>query len=221
MKAGNAGEMRVSRILAEINAEAIHDFVFVEKGVTRQVDHIVRGSESLIVLETKNWSGTIAGGPRGSWRVQGKKERKARYFDNPLEQNAGHLGGLVRMLGQPATGVVVMAGSGKPASGGFPEGVVTSRALAREMMSLGAGMRPSRGVEAAWRELRRQAAPSLMKPLRRRHEDRMRKRNGHQPWWDWWALGAGALAACVLIPGDFTIPSGAEVINSFALHFLP
>lgn len=97
---GRAGEIRVERLLSRLQAEALHDIVLTDgRGGLTQIDHLVLTDRALLVLETKEYSGTVLGREREShWtqRLGGKSYR----FQNPLRQNYLHLAA-VRMLASP------------------------------------------------------------------------------------------------------------------------
>lgn len=196
MAAGAAGERRVARALAAAGFEAINDFVFVDRGVSRQVDHLVRCRDTLVCLETKNWAGSIRGWDRGEWQVDRPGGRKSRAHDNPLDQNLEHVAGVARLTGVRVEGLVVMAGSARHVSGRFPDGVARIGDAVELLRQAGADGGCGRQVDDAWRALRRESGAKAMDGLRFRHA-RSTAGRVPAPWLDWWALASMvAAAAC-------------------------
>ena len=63
-QAGEIGEVAVSSVLRQCdsgNAIVIDDYMTIEEGASRQIDHICICSNGVFVIETKNYSGTVYG----------------------------------------------------------------------------------------------------------------------------------------------------------------
>ena len=92
-KAGEIGENAVASVLKKCdsgNALVINDYMTVEEGQSRQIDHICICSNGVFVIETKNFAGTIYGGEdEYMWQqyVNGQKHD----FYSPLKQNITHM----------------------------------------------------------------------------------------------------------------------------------
>ena len=92
-KAGEIGENAVTSVLKKCdsgNALVINDYMTVEEGQSRQIDHICICSNGVFVIETKNFAGTIYGGEdEYMWQqyVNGQKHE----FYSPLKQNITHM----------------------------------------------------------------------------------------------------------------------------------
>lgn len=92
-KAGEIGENAVASVLKKCdsgNALVINDYMTVEEGQSRQIDHICICSNGVFVIETKNFAGTIYGGQdEYMWQqyVNGQKHE----FYSPLKQNITHM----------------------------------------------------------------------------------------------------------------------------------
>lgn len=90
---GDIGEMKVKLRLKFLpkGYKIINDVMLAnDKGKTVQIDHIVVGINGVFVIETKNYTGTICGGPEEvSWKQIFQKS--SHDFYNPLFQNKGHI----------------------------------------------------------------------------------------------------------------------------------
>ena len=125
MLKGLAGEVRVRAAgrlgLGKGRYTAFHDVMFRFGEATMQVDHVYVSRFGVFVVETKNMSGSIYGAAADRrWTVVHGR-RKRRMF-SPIVQNAGHVGGVRRVLGlrggdSRVVSVVVFAGSAV-----FPKG---------------------------------------------------------------------------------------------------
>jgi hypothetical protein len=80
-----------------------------------QVDHLVRGPDCILVIETKRYGGHITGSLRGDVWVQHLAGGEVRYsFRNPIRQNHRHCRAVEAVLAGldvPVGGYVVSAGS--------------------------------------------------------------------------------------------------------------
>lgn len=115
--AGRSGERRVAEQLAVLDdRHAVFNDVTLRSGLRRaQIDHLVIGPHGVVVMETKNWSGTLVGSADDSvWR-QMRPGQPPRRLDNPLRQNEQHAAvvrDLLRRAGVgevPVESLVVMA----------------------------------------------------------------------------------------------------------------
>ncbi len=111
---GRKGERRVAAAIARLNVPALHDVILpVERGLT-QIDHVVRGSHRVLVIETKTYRGHITGHPAGEEWVQHLSDGTTSHtLRNPVWQNRRHcraVEGVLAGLGVPVVGYVVSAG---------------------------------------------------------------------------------------------------------------
>ena len=111
---GLKGERKVAAAIARLDVPALHDVILpVEHGLT-QIDHIARGSDRLLVIETKTYRGHITGHPAGKEWVQHLSDGTTSHsLRNPVWQNRRHcraVEGVLAGLGVPVSGYVVSAG---------------------------------------------------------------------------------------------------------------
>jgi hypothetical protein len=88
---GLAGEQKVNDILKEHKLLFFHDVLLKQGPVSSQFDHIVVfPNKTILVIETKNKDGFIAGGSNDEKWLQ-VVGRNRYYFYNPIWQNEGHI----------------------------------------------------------------------------------------------------------------------------------
>ena len=98
---GFMGEWRVARLLRRHRLEARHDVLLPHpdgEGWT-QIDHLVRLPDRILVVETKNLGGRLAGGERDERWTQ-RFGRHCHVIQNPLHQNALHLRAVRAVVGR-------------------------------------------------------------------------------------------------------------------------
>ena len=200
-KSGDAGERKVSECLAQMgDLQFENDLVFVQDGRTVQVDHVVRGVDCLWVVETKNWSGKVAGSPEDAEWVLTRKDGSVDRHHNPLWQNRNHVRALAKAVGAPCEGMVVMSGAIEHASGKFPWGVIR---LQRTRNVLGGKARSARDgargtppdLDAAWEKVRGMARAEGKQAMLAAHMARLSEKYGRKPWRGWVKI---SLACCLL-----------------------
>jgi hypothetical protein len=112
---GRRGESRVAAVLALLGVPALHNVVLEDWRGRTQIDHIALTRHGFVVLETKTYSGTVAGAVGGAEWVQtvgGRKDRNR--FQNPHRQNYRHVKAVELAVGDrriPVRGYVVTAGA--------------------------------------------------------------------------------------------------------------
>ncbi|MGL6289483.1 MAG: nuclease-related domain-containing protein [Silanimonas sp.] len=113
---GRIGERRVDRALRESldgSEYRIHsDVILPSLDGTTQIDHVVVSRFGVFVIETKNLSGLVVGGPRDAQWTQFLGRRRHR-FQNPLRQNYRHAKAIEAALGvgeREIVTLVVLAG---------------------------------------------------------------------------------------------------------------
>lgn len=132
---GALGERLVSEALAQLPAEyqTFNNLILpVRNGATRttQIDHVVTSDVGIMVIETKKFEGTIAGGAQDRHWIQILGSQRFP-FPNPLQQNLHHVEVLRKHLGLSLKfyhPVVVFVGLAKLARG-LPQNVITTIAV--------------------------------------------------------------------------------------------
>jgi hypothetical protein len=173
VRAGQAGERRVSRVLRTIpGLDHIDDFVFTHHGLTVQIDHLVRGKDRIWVLETKHWTGIVDGTRRNPiWTVRRRGYRRRDRRQNPIEQNAWHCEALSAAFDVPTASLVVFSGSAKFAVS-RPQGIIFLADLAAFLARVD-GARPLPGIAHTWSRLVACAANASQHRLRAAHAARV------------------------------------------------
>jgi hypothetical protein len=114
---GQKGEAAVVRQLAHLGASALHDVILEDSRGLTQIDHLVLGLDAILVLETKTFSGFIAGGLHSQeWTQYLAQDTTRTNFQNPLRQNYRHCAATVEIVGDPTVlvrGYVVSAGKAR------------------------------------------------------------------------------------------------------------
>lgn len=88
--AGRAGEDQVANTLKGMGVEALHDLRIPHQGGGAQIDHIALVGQTLLVLETKNFSGSLrASFDASHWEKVRVGQPPSRIY-NPLKQNQKH-----------------------------------------------------------------------------------------------------------------------------------
>ena len=121
---GEQGEQRVRDMLAELvqgqppnTIIPMHDLTLytgdAKRAMTTQIDHIVISATGILVIETKNWSGTVHGSPNLPYWTQVYASGKKYSVYNPLKQNLLHCQTVSLAVEErvPVFSVVVMVGS--------------------------------------------------------------------------------------------------------------
>ncbi|MBV5275722.1 MAG: NERD domain-containing protein [Lamprocystis purpurea] len=123
---GILGERRVGAVLERIGTECLHDVIFPDgRGGLTQVDHVVLTGAGLVVVETKNYRGSIFGQEREAQWTQ-RLGRQSFRFQNPVRQNYLHTQAVKALVpGVPVLGWVVFTDSARFPKG-KPDGVCNS-----------------------------------------------------------------------------------------------
>jgi Nuclease-related domain len=112
---GRKGENAVALALAGLGYSALHDVLLADLFGLTQVDHLARGPDCILVIETKRYGGHITGSLRGDVWVQDLAGGEVRYsFRSPIRQNCRHCRAVEAVLAGldvPVVGYVVSAGS--------------------------------------------------------------------------------------------------------------
>ena len=152
----------MARELKRLGAQALSDVILEDERGLTQIDHLVRGTDRLLVLETKTLGGRISGTPLcASWTQHlghGELER-VTVFQSPLWQNLRHVRAaeaFVAPLGVPVIGHVVMAGPA--ALSAELQTVVTPLAALAGVIAAPMPLAAGRDTEAAWGRLTLAAA---------------------------------------------------------------
>ena len=206
--AGVLGEDRVGSALDESGGMDRIGGLLVEArpGRSALVDHVVRGGARLVVVETKNWSGSISGGPNDREWSQAKTRGERKVQRNPLMQAKRQAKILSEFTGVPVAPLVVMAGRGTPASGSFPDGVVTIRDLGNALPRLlegdhRTGTASRAEIDAAWARLvDLDGAPDARRRAEA-HAENTESKYGRREWVGWMAMAIAAAAASYGVSG--------------------
>ena len=199
LKAGNLGEHRVSQLLDTASGQDRLDGIVVGSrfGRSAQIDHLVRGPRGFVVVETKNWTGVLEGGPQDKEWTLTRSNGVQSHRRNPLLQAARQARIVSEKLGNQAPEIkhiVVMAGRVSPKKS-FPDGVIYSRELSSVLpVILSEQTSDSQLVEQAWNVLVEHAYEPDADKRARRYIARLEERFGAKPWRSWLVV-AFALAS--------------------------
>lgn len=161
---GEVGERLVACELAALEWPALHNVILAGAGSrTVEIDHVVRAPDGIVVLETKTYSGFIAGAADAPRWMQHRAGGRQTLFLNPAIQNLSHVRTVERFVADPAVrvrGFVVSAGNARfdDAIAHIPVPLHALRTVLREdapLVFMGQGR-----IDAAWRRLEREAARS-------------------------------------------------------------
>lgn len=196
MLRGRAGEVRVGAVLDRVGADTLHDVILPDgRGGSTQVDHLVLTGAGILLVETKNYSGSVYGREHEAQWTQ-RLGQRSFPFQNPLRQNYGHVQAVKALApGVPVLGRVVFTDAAHFRNGA-PNGVSMLRDLRRDLAILIGDAAPSPELRLAWVALKARADKSP--EGRKAHLDGLRERHGpdrHRPA-AWGMLAtAGVLAA--------------------------
>jgi hypothetical protein len=113
--AGRKGESSVARSLSALSVPALHDVLLPDLLGVTQLDHLVRASDAIRVIETKTCGGYIVGSLDSAEWVQHLAAGERRHvFQNPIHQNHRHCRAVetaLAGLNVPIAGIIVSAGS--------------------------------------------------------------------------------------------------------------
>ena len=174
---GAVGEKAVSHVLRRLFAETLDDVILPDgRGGLTQIDHLALTAAGLLVVETKNYGGSILGQayePTWTQVIGGQRNR----FQNPLRQNFGHIEAVkFHAPGVPVLGRVVFTNRTRFPKG-MPEGVVALAGLRSSLQALlGGEILPQ--THLAWEQLRGVVRADY--PAKAEHLAGIRQRHGHQ-----------------------------------------
>ena len=154
MSRGAAGEARVAKVLQRLFAEVLNDVILPDgRGGLTQIDHLALTPAGLLVVETKNYGGSIFGQARERTWTQAIGHQRNR-FQNPLHQNFAHIEAVkFHAPGVAVFGRVVFMNRARFPNG-LPDGVVKLSGLASSLRDLrGSDIPPS--TRLAWEHVRR------------------------------------------------------------------
>lgn len=147
---GRAGERKVALGLRRIGACAIHDAYLPLRDRIAQIDHLVCTEQGIVILETKDWAGTLIDQGSGRpWVLRQGTRTFTRH--NPKDQNRWHRAVVSHATRSvPLYTWVVLAGSGR-FRGSIPDDVFTLREALARLQEM--GLEPDRfplNVRQAW-----------------------------------------------------------------------
>jgi hypothetical protein len=176
LRAGRAGERRVSRALRAAGLPHLDDLVFTHNGVTVQIDHLILTPDRIIVVETKHWAGIIeaaAGAP--AWTVRPRPSSRPERRQNPLRQNAWHCEALSAAFSVPTQSLVVFT-AGARFAGARPANVVLLAELADRLARISRS-RPEPRISRALARIAGLARSPRQSRLHTDHVTRMRQQS--------------------------------------------
>lgn len=121
---GMDGEKRVNDIIKSLDLPLFSDAYLPSRNGTTQIDHIVRAGNCIVVIETKNYDGTIYADTKSSKWTQFIRRKKSTFM-SPIKQNNIHVNAVTKITGKKADirPLVVMAGKAK-FKNPMPDGVI-------------------------------------------------------------------------------------------------
>ncbi len=135
---GAEGEARVARALAAFGARSLDGKYLETDGGYVQFDHVARVGGTLVVVETKNWAGSLAGaGLSPNWERR-RASGETDVFPSPVRQVQAQARRLREFLGpgdHAIAHLVVLAGSAGPPAGA-PRCVVALRDLGARLAEI-------------------------------------------------------------------------------------
>lgn len=152
---GNLGELGIRARLKGIAFDELHDVIVPDgRGGLTQIDHVFLTGDGIRVVETKNYSGRLFGGPRQKTWTQ-RIKRRSITINNPLRQNWGHTKAVTALVGNdvPVQGHVVV-GNQAQFPKGVPDGVLRPGELAAYLKRGQPASRPKGEWVAAWQRLK-------------------------------------------------------------------
>jgi len=116
---GVLGEFGVARKLRRLNKYdyiVYNDIYLKNKGISKQIDHLIISIYGVFVIETKNYKGWIFGNDRAEYWTQILYKKKFKIY-NPIIQSWSHINFLKRIspdfINLKYFPIIVFAGSGK------------------------------------------------------------------------------------------------------------
>lgn len=203
------GEEKVGLLLEEAGAwDRIESFVIGRsRKRSAEIDHAVCGATKIVVVEVKNWAGTlIAAHDEAHWILIKSNGAKVS-MRNPVWQAARQASILAEMAGRgvEVTSLVVMAGRTKASQGFFPSGVIRSGELPRVMRDLiredpGFSLRDQVRLREGWTKIVEEAFAPDSERRRDRYTEWLESRFGERPW-RMWLVTSLAFATLVCVMG--------------------
>jgi Nuclease-related domain len=176
---GRKGESAVALALSELGVPTLHDVLLPDALGVTQVDHLVRGPDAILVIETKTYGGHITGSADSAEWAQHLNAGETRHeFQNPVHQNRRHCRAVeaaVAGLEVPIAGLIVSAGSATFCEE-LRDKVVPLSRLAASFRVTPDRLHDPQQMEIAWQRLRRVVADA--EPRRDEHREAMRQRRG-------------------------------------------
>lgn len=203
--ASDAGEGRVGLAISSAGGRVKVDRVFIDLGggKTASIDHVVLGTDRLVVIETKSWNGVICGRRRERDWVQVRPNGERIQIRNPIMQVKRQAKILAEAVGVPVAHLVVMAGRVTHQDGLFPEGVVPICGLKDVLKPMMTGPHPSGSAEpsdlqSAWDLVRANAGDPGMGERATRYGEENEARHGRREWIGWLAMAVASGGAAIM-----------------------
>jgi len=176
---GILGERQVRRVISGLGYPAIHSFYAVDSsGIHTQIDHLVKVPAGIVVIETKNFLGSLYGqAHEKSWRHVNGGFR--RTIQNPLRQNYRHVATLRERYPDVDLLNLVCFTSGRFPRG-IPSGITTKSNLTEILTALhSAAVISPPELDLAWADLERMASAQTSSD-RRAHLRNLKERFARQ-----------------------------------------
>lgn len=156
---GKHGEELVQRVLHELHLPALHDIMLEDDKGPTQVDHLVKTSWGVAVLETKHYSGFIFGNPSGAMWTQRFGKNDEVYdvkFRSPIRQNYRHTKAVqhvIKGLGVSVQGFIVFS-SDATIGDTMKDFIVSLPELGQKLRTVDRPRPEPANLEIAWARLR-------------------------------------------------------------------
>ncbi|WP_158744948.1 nuclease-related domain-containing protein [Acidisphaera sp. L21] len=174
---GRKGEGAVARALSNLGMPALHDVLLPDLLGVTQMDHLVRASDAIMVIETKTYGGHITGSLDSAEWVQHLAAGEVRHaLQNPVHQNHRHCRAVQVVLAGllvPIAGIIVSAGSATFCDD-LKGRVVPLPRLAEVFRPTPCRSHDPRDLDVAWRRLLDATAAAEVR--REEHQEAMRHR---------------------------------------------
>ncbi len=156
---GRRGEAEACIAICKAGAPHFDDVYLAAGDGYVQVDHVALVGSVFVVVEAKNYAGTLGAAPGGGLVQTLPGGRAVALARDPRRQVAAHVAALRAFLPNrtEVVGVVAMAGAAGPGEA-LPDGIVRMRALAGVLAAHGARRPAGEDAYGDWWALHRHAA---------------------------------------------------------------
>ena len=159
IRLGRRLRARPQSVFRRLSRQRLQDVV-IDDGLDGEIhlEHVMLTGRGVLVIDLRNASGAVFGGPRlEQWKVMAGERRFA--FRNPLEPLAARVQAVERLVNPvPVSGRVVFVGPVE-FPGGAVEGVSTLTELEQEFSSHDDGSQTIDAFQSGWERLAEVASP--------------------------------------------------------------